>query len=109
MAKNTHHVQLNGGVRRGVFLKPEATIENENKGKLETYSCSSIAGHPARPRNFHPILQNGEIKSSKTSDRQNTYIIARIPPQPVASGNKILERIQLFETLNRKENYEPDN
>ena len=76
---------------------------------LETCSSSNPAGQPARPCNFHPILQNGEIKSVKANDRQNIYIITKIPPQPGTSGNKVLERIQIFETLNRKENYEPDN
>ena len=31
MAENTHHIQLKGGIRGGVLLKQEATIEEERK------------------------------------------------------------------------------
>ena len=105
IAENTHHVNLNSGKRRRIVLKQEATIKDENKGKLETYWCRSKTDQPVGPRNIHASLRIGEIKSSKTSDRQNTYIVTQVPPdQGRASTNHILERIQIYETLNRKEN-----
>ena len=65
MAENTHHIQLKGGIRGGVLLKQEATIEQVKKGKLETYLSRSPAGQPTWPHDINPILRNEKIKSSQ--------------------------------------------